>query len=546
MKNIIIKTNNEQLSDAEIEQFKNFDQLLDQYQQATPKSKGRLSTPKIVIIATLAGLSAITLSLLLLNTGDNKPTNAPNNRPVKQTAFIQPPIPQADIPMQNFAVDNSRDTNLRLPSGTEITIPARALLLDGKPTECEKVQVMVREMKTVDEVFLSGIPMQYDSAGKQYTFETAGMMQIEARCNNRPLSIDPKRPLSVAMTSPTDGNQFNLYQLDTNKRAWMFKGKDRIVKSSTTSQNNQKDEKSARLESLKKQLDKLAAELVALQKEQPRAPELANTAEWCIKLDVLPEDFPELRSFTNQLFEVDSRFKPLKKTDQTKEWTDIRLEQSAFAGRYWIKFNANKDSCRYLVKPVFPKALYAKAKEDFEKSFKIYKKELSAHLKTEDSLKKVYVAEQQRIANKAYREYTNDRKQVAIEFTKSQKTINSITRCFPIAQFGVWNCDYAISNGNAITVLTFMYNDSVYKYNQKYIYDIASKAIIIYNATNEYNYTGSEKMAAWMVVGNEIMYITASEFEKQALTKTLHLQKASKPILSAADFKEVYNNEILR
>lgn len=548
MKNIIINTQNEQLSDAEIEQFKNFDQLLDQYQQSTPAKKGRLSTPKIIIMVSVAGLTAATLCLLLLTGNDGQTPALPADSLTQRTAFIQPPIPQADIPMQTFELNNSRDTTLRLPSGTEVHVPARALLLNGKPAECAKLQMSVREMKTVDEVFLSGIPMQYDSAGTQYTFETAGMMQIEARCDGRALSIDPQRPLTIAMTSPSADTKFNLYQLDTNQRAWAYKGKDR-VETKPTAAIERPSAETARLANLKKQLDKIAAELKALRNAEPRAPELANTAEWSIKLDVLPAEFPELRSFKEQLFEIDSRFKPLKKTDQAKNWEDVRLEQSAYPGRYWIKFNAFKDSCRYLVKPVFPKALFAKAKVVFDSSFKAYKKQLAARLKTEDSLNVAIAKEQKRVSDSSFSAYNKIKTKIDIEYAKNAKTIACIRRCFPITQFGIWNCDLPIQNRGVVLRADFMYNDSIYKPNIRYINNVDQNIIIELTQLNGIGYSPSQKTVAWIVSRNEIYYITADEFKQQITAQArpvLHLQKASKPIITAADFKDVYQNEILK
>jgi hypothetical protein len=137
-------------------------------------------------------------------------------------SFIRPPLPKLSIAYQNFDLDAEQGAKFTYSSGTEIEIPANALLTaEGLPVK-GKVKLQYREFHDALDVFLSGIPMKYDSAGKAQNFQTAGMFDIRASQNEQNLSLAPKQKIKVKMASWQAGNDYNFYALDTIQQTWSY------------------------------------------------------------------------------------------------------------------------------------------------------------------------------------------------------------------------------------------------------------------------------------------------------------------------------------
>jgi hypothetical protein len=136
--------------------------------------------------------------------------------------FIRPPLPKLAIAYQNFDLDAQKGGKFTCPSGTEIEIPANALLdAQGLPVK-GKVKLQYREFHDALEVFLSGIPMKYDSAGRQQNFQTAGMFDIRASQNEQNLSLAPDKKINIKMASLQAEKDYNFYALDTIKQTWTY------------------------------------------------------------------------------------------------------------------------------------------------------------------------------------------------------------------------------------------------------------------------------------------------------------------------------------
>ena len=77
-----------------------------------------------------------------------------------QTTFqIQPPLPELDIPFQQFEINPSQSNVLVSKGGAKINIPANAFLdKDGKVVQ-SKVTVSFREFYNPLDFYLAGIPM---------------------------------------------------------------------------------------------------------------------------------------------------------------------------------------------------------------------------------------------------------------------------------------------------------------------------------------------------------------------------------------------------
>lgn len=216
MKNYKINTNREPLTDADISAGKDFGKLMQGYQAS--------KVPFFKTAKFWFGTSAVTITAAVALFMVYAKTMAPDNLPgTEQTiAFINPPMPEADIKREAYEINTSADTTLFYNTGSIIHIPANAFLdANGKPVT-GKVELHYREFHDAIDVLLAGIPMTYDSAGDCYHFETAGMMEISATQNGKPLNTNPNAPITVDMVSSDIRDVFNSYYLDTTEKRWEY------------------------------------------------------------------------------------------------------------------------------------------------------------------------------------------------------------------------------------------------------------------------------------------------------------------------------------
>jgi len=171
------------IDSSEINSFKNFDAIIAQVKATKPFYRNTW------FIASSAGVVIATIIIILVIV--NQYANRKPDTLKIETAFINPPIPKATIPYRILKINANADTSILLQSGSTIKIPIGSIISkSGKPINGQ-IEIRIREFNNPATVFLSGIPMQYDSAETKYTFETAGMIDIEAFQNHERLIINP-------------------------------------------------------------------------------------------------------------------------------------------------------------------------------------------------------------------------------------------------------------------------------------------------------------------------------------------------------------------
>jgi hypothetical protein len=211
-----------QFPDAEaINKYQDFDKI-----------KGNYSFIKKIlmkkIIIWTAGLSALAgiATVMLLQTEQEQ--FQPLNQQVPDSMVapgIQPPIPGAEKPFAVFRMSAADPAVITYSTGSVIKIPANAFCDVNGHEPADTVEIKYREYHDPLELFLSGIPMTYDSAGIKRTFESAGMLQILAFEGNKTLYLKEGKKIEIKMVSNTDEERFNLYDFDTIKNNWVYQGK---------------------------------------------------------------------------------------------------------------------------------------------------------------------------------------------------------------------------------------------------------------------------------------------------------------------------------
>lgn len=395
----------------------------------------------------------------------------------------------------SYQINAEKGDTINYHSGTQIIIPA-ACFVDEKGNKISgMVDLEYREYTNTAEILLSGIPMTYDSAGVQNNFESAGMLEINAYQNQKPVFINAAKAIHVDMASTLEKPGINLYRFDSIKNNWTMLGKDSLNNSLADNaeaffidnKNNFKNDPlcaSAKNLIEKKQTAKKLLQIV------PVKPVLANTNKSSFTIDFDKEEFAELSEFENVQFEICDEKTNIGNADTAIIWEHVSIKKT-ISNQYLVTFNSGEQKLKYNVIPVFDKMNIEKAKLIFEAKYNAYNKKLEenkmaiamAQKKLEDELKKAQqelalarememqkekemqeiartkaieiakeLAEQTKKQQQAYADQQAQMmKQVQLQreanLRAKQKAIsmgsalNAVTRSFELNEFGIYNCD---------------------------------------------------------------------------------------------------------
>lgn len=119
-----------------------------------------------------------------------------------------------DVGYQEWEVDTKQGKVLKLQNGSNIHVPASAFVNKfGEPIK-GKVKIKYREFHNAADIIASGLPMNYDSAGVRYHFESGGMFELRGSQQGKPVFIAEDKSVDVNMVSYNKDTRFNHYFLD--------------------------------------------------------------------------------------------------------------------------------------------------------------------------------------------------------------------------------------------------------------------------------------------------------------------------------------------
>ena len=384
---------------------------------------------------------AVLIFLISCNDTDKKEKKASIPKP----DFIQTPIKDVDIPYEEYSIDAEKGDTLFYYTGSIVLFPPNSFVdKDGNIVK-GNVKVKYREFVDPLDFYLSGIPMSYDSAGTQYSFESAGMCEVLAFKDNLPVFVNPKSKPEINIVTKNPAQDQALYFLDTVQRKWVNKGKSLIT--DLSKKNNQT-----------RAIANFYTEII-----EPFKPEKVNNKSPVIKIAIDPGSFKELLTYDNLQFQLDPDEKSYNPKDSAEEWTDVELLKGSGQGVYIVKFSNATRTVSYNARPVLEGKDYEKALKVFEKKNKDYQEKKAQRLLEERSNKQKYIEDSiayivqleenkriERLNAIIERRNKEIEKQNAL-YEKMEKQIidarlsNSLMRSFEIDGFGIWNCDKLIS-----------------------------------------------------------------------------------------------------
>ena len=240
--------NRPKISDEEINQHKDFDSLVKQFkEQSLKKARGDESwwrNKKIQYSTLIAGITVVCTITYSSIVNSTKQTTKSNDKittqkkdikpPSKKSQFIKAPSAKLAINYTTYKIDNAKDVTIQHPGGTKINLPKKIFVTKNGEDIQGEVSIEYREFQDIGDVIVSGIPMTYDSAGKTYNFESAGMFDIKGHQNGEPVYLKPGKTLNVQLASSSKETKFNQYYLDTLKQNWQYLKHDEVLSVSKT------------------------------------------------------------------------------------------------------------------------------------------------------------------------------------------------------------------------------------------------------------------------------------------------------------------------
>jgi hypothetical protein len=518
------------LTSNEIEKYKNFQAVSEGYSKLPQKAPFKNSWMKFGIYSTSIILTSTLAWFFLFHKSEK------NEQPQVKSFFINPPMPQCNLPYKSFLYYNTSDTIINITPASKIEIKRNSLIDSTGNIVNGPIEIRYREFMGPAEIFLSGIPMVDDSAGVKNNFESAGMIEIYANSNGKPLFIVPGKNIKVSFQSSKSSKDYNLYCLDTLKRKWIYKGKDNVAIQKKPKLNNKSV---IMVDTIAENIDSLSiirSSITELELQKPLLPVQANPKKWHFTLDVLPIEFPELQVYAKSVFEIDEQYKPINPKHPTITWDDILIEKSEKPMHYFVTFRKDTMSCKYLAVPVFNGKDYNRELQLYANKFSVYQNELSKRKKTEERLM------QQSINNKIALLKNNN-----YETYNSWQTEQNVIRSFEVMNFGIWNCDKPLKYVNSrILNPILMVNDTIFV-KTAYLANVSANALITLYPGNEVKYNKKSKNILWIVPNkNHVAVFKADDFKTipaNGPNYTFHFRSIKTPVNNSDDFLKLYRSD---
>ena len=336
--------------------------------------------------------------------------------PASSAFFIAPPIPQADVPYSIYELNADSAIDILYPTGTRIHIPIGAYLNSAGQQVHGRVMLHYREFHKPSEIFLSGIPMTYDSMGKVYVFESAGMLDIAASQNNVPLTANASRPIRIDMLSDSSRANYNAYFLDTVQKRWLAISRPKVQPMDTPDTHLPPKYR-------------YTAQEIPLDTPKQKPTPIFNEDKQKIKfhLEVDEDLFPELAGYNGIRFqpknqeEFDPKF-------SAAVWGDVKIKKLNNTD-YKITLRNRKDTYNIIAVPVIDEAHWAESQ-------KIYEKKYADYISTLANKKEVLEKKQK------------EKYEMNLKWTKSMQD-NFVRACqsnliysyFNVLKFGIYNSD---------------------------------------------------------------------------------------------------------
>lgn len=489
MKNLKTFNNKNPLTDKDLEKGKDFEKVLKGAKSGGSFQFGGKHALGLIVVAS----SILAVYFL-------------QNKEVTKEPFISAPIASADVELKKYKLNAGKGGKIEHPeTGSSLEIPVDAFIDAQGNLVSGEVEIHYREFHNVAEIFLSGIPMTYDSAGQQYNFQSAGMFEILAYKGDEPIYLKPDKSITVNMASAQTGDQFNFYKLDTVNKNWKFLHKDSSAPQFTEA------EKEIILE-----LEKIQKIMEEQQQTNPIKPGKANPERYNIELVTDAKEFPELAIYKGIKFEISPEEKNFDPALSAIEWDDVSIKRGTKENQYNITFVKENKSYTFECFPVVEANDFSKAMKDYEIRFNTYRVKLS-------QLEKQKQIEQEKLAaiQNRFREQVAKRDSIrqtnAFIMMEVSKTEQVMYRSFQINELGIFNSDCPLNLPSGQNLMASYYDENNQKLDVRRVYLLDKKrnGVFTYSRPGNIQFNpSSENFLIGITASREIVVFKKGEFSK--------------------------------
>ena len=450
----------------------------------------------------------------------------------KPTPFIDPPLSGLNVLFTTYKVNVEQGAALDITTGSKISIPVNAFVdQNGKPVSGE-VELRYREFHDAVDFFVSGIPMAFDSAEEKYQFESAGMMEMLAFQNGKPVKLAAGKSINVELASKFKGDEYNLFKLDTVKNNWSCLGKDKVVIQSASFDNrgsgaankktsNQKKSELETIDTKKTQVQKeKELKIAALPKPavEPKKPEQVKKDKFTFNLDVDAKEFPELALYKGILFEVGPENKNFNRSMYDITWDEAIIKEGPKKGENY-SLALKKASKKYdlVVYPVFEGKNYEASLKIYQDKFTKYTAAFEKRKSEEKQIEEAYQAKLLAL-KKQQEELELSWKEAQNEQFKQMSTEEKVKRTFAINSFGVYNCDNPVAFPKGVMCSAFLTNalNTKLQCYDVYLVDKAKNALFGYtrNPIRNFSFNPASTNILWTVENGILYWLKPEQFKE--------------------------------
>ncbi len=415
-------------------------------------------------------------------------------------------------PLKSMVINNDRDTLIQLSSGTRISLQKGTFADENGKTIKGNVNLHYREFHNMAETLLGNIPMDYDSAGRQYHFESAGMFEIKADADGQAIKILANKPIQVQLASlDRRAEKFNQYFLENRDGNWKYLGKDTPFT----------------VEKMKPISEPLQVNSYTnLNPKKAEAITQLNPDKQQFKIEIPKNTFPELQGYTNLQFEVSTQNKKFDPAKTQQDWVNVEIEKFGSGRDYKFTFVGLKENYEVLGYPVLDSLNY-------QTEFKKFEKMHTASLDKKVQLKKQQIEAQQawekrsqnfeqatqnyRLANGGTRSNNSDSSILAsMKVVNTQAIDQVVYRSFQVKNFGIYNSDCPQNLPNDIIVRA-SFEDGVGNIIQPqtiYLIEKGKNAVYTYYSGAKFGFNPSSENVILMIINNKLYTVKSEEFDE--------------------------------
>ncbi len=551
--NYDFRFNPPKVSDESIEQFKDFEKLMADFEKTTVSTTNTQRPVRRMWWSAAASAAAICGAMFYFfwnNAGSDFETV--QKEYFAKQEFVNPPIKGLEDEISITKLVAEKGGEFKSKTGSKYKVEANSLKnKDGQPVSGE-VTIKYREMHDYVDFFVSGIPMTYDSAGTTYQLESAGMVEIYAEQDGEKLEINPDKPIRVELISeiPMKASQempkFNIYKLDLENRNWNYQNVDNIqIVNRNLPENKNNNQAIADLERAEiKEIAQLERSIPMPVK--PMKPNRANGSDFVFNFNFQGDKI--LSSETVSAEESAKLFnkynmwqvKPgsgISSNQLKKQWDDAEVKPLSNTD-FDLTLIKGNERLNVIVNPVM-------TGEELEKSMANYNglmADFNDKLGTRNSALESQIASiESKYAKMKAAQLNKKDNQNDDEYYAA-----TVVNRFAVTDFGVWNCDRPyLPEGDKVQSAFVDDSNNTFDNHTAFLVDKTKNTIVKYYATEgtKVNFNEKTDNLLWIVTDEERLAVFRPEdfakLENDALDLTFVMNVDDRQPSSEAELREI-------